>query len=329
MRVTSLLVVLLPVLVTAAACDSSTSGSSSGSALDQTPNGPVDPNAAAKAAALLGSCIPDDRSNRILRRIYERTGTEIYDAFERAAVACLATKTNGCQGVTECTGVGVDRSTDCKNGCDGTVATSCDDGARYRLDCAKLGLQCVVRPGSERADCQEAPLAACDVSSHAASCEDGRPTFCTGAGLRKGPRCADLGTECRDATPDLPAESKTFACVGTAGTCKPESISPGGVEYGQGLSCNGATLRACVNGGVKDVDCSTLGVGFSCQSTGSAFFCGLANECAPGSGTRPSCEGNTLVLCNAGRVERIDCTSLGFTGCLASAGACVPSVWGD
>jgi hypothetical protein len=28
-----------------------------------------------------------------------------------------------------------------------------------------------------------------------------------------------------------------------------------------------------------------------------------------------TCDGATVVICNAGRVDRVDCRSLGFTGC--------------
>jgi hypothetical protein len=83
-----------------------------------------------------------------------------------------------------------------------------------------------------------------------------------------------------------------------------------------------------VNGGLADVDCGKFGTGFSCQSGSNTFFCGQANACVPGSASKPTCEGTSLVVCNAGRIDKIDCTSLGFTGCNAAAGACVPSIWG-
>jgi hypothetical protein len=301
---------------------SSSSGGSSGGPLVPV-TGPVDPNDAVKAAALLGSCIPDDRSNRILRRIYERTGGEIYDVFERSSVACLATKTSGCQGVSECTGVTSDTAADCKPGCEGNLATSCDDSLRFKVDCARLGRQCSLRSTSNTPECTVGTPVACDVNAYVASCQDDKPTYCTGVGVRTGPKCGDVGTTCGETS-----SPKTFACKGTAGACNAKSISPGSVTYEDGVSCNGATLRACVNGGLKDVDCASLAPGFTCQSAGTSFWCGLGNACAPGSGTKPSCDGTSLVLCNGGRIDKIDCRSLGFTGCNATAGACVPSVWG-
>ena len=56
-----------------------------------------------------------------------------------------------------------------------------------------------------------------------------------------------------------------------------------------------------------------------CQSLGALFFCGLASECEPAdvgfSRTLDTCDGTILTTCNAGRIEHVDCTTLGFTGC--------------
>ena len=101
---------------------------------------------------------------------------------------------------------------------------------------------------------------------------------------------------------------------------------PATIDY-EGLGCSGNTLTACVNQQQTTVDCSTLGPGFTCQTLGSQYFCGLANQCVPadnysGSTSNPvKCDGNTVVFCNAGRLEHIDCLSLGFTGCEVNHGA--------
>ena len=64
----------------------------------------------------------------------------------------------------------------------------------------------------------------------------------------------------------------------------------------------------------------------------SEAFCGIADECVPaapaeGSGPDESCEGSTLVFCNAGRIERIDCIELGFEGCRVDGDlGCVPGL---
>jgi len=47
--------------------------------------------------------------------------------------------------------------------------------------------------------------------------------------------------------------------------------------------------------------------------------CGLGAECVPSdgysSGTSATCDGPTLTFCYVGRLEHIDCTEFGFTGC--------------
>ena len=75
----------------------------------------------------------------------------------------------------------------------------------------------------------------------------------------------------------------------------------------------------CLGGRLTSVDCATQGPGFTCQSRDGSFFCGLAADCVPSnnysSTTTASCDGSTLSFCNAGRVERVDCAELGFSGC--------------
>jgi len=56
------------------------------------------------------------------------------------------------------------------------------------------------------------------------------------------------------------------------------------------------------------------------RASAEASFCGLASECVPGNEPQGltnhgnSCEGNTVVMCNAGRIDRVDCLSLGSRG---------------
>ena len=153
---------------------------------------------------------------------------------------------------------------------------------------------------------------------------DGRPTACKNAVLRGG-RCANLGLTCT-----------AGACTGTGAACPKDSPSSEAQTYLSGLGCAGTHLRACVGGQEQSVDCAAQGegTGFSCHSAGGSFFCGLGDECAPnernGGNVPVRCDGNTVVVCNAGRLDRVDCTSLGFTGCdvdqhLGHFG-CTPSV---
>jgi len=106
--------------------------------------------------------------------------------------------------------------------------------------------------------------------------------------------------------------------------------SRGGAITWDGLECQGDTLQACAGGRTTLLDCGVAAPGFGCQSVGGFAFCGLASECLPAhlpgadqAGSPTICEGSTVVFCNAGRIERIDCLTLGFDGCAETAAGCV------
>jgi hypothetical protein len=90
------------------------------------------------------------------------------------------------------------------------------------------------------------------------------------------------------------------------------------------MSCQGTEAHACVNSAEHVYDCGSLGEGFTCQGTGKYAFCGLGNECNPGGTFQTTCEGDQIVVCNAGRVDRVDCKALGFEGCDPGTGLCFP-----
>jgi hypothetical protein len=64
-----------------------------------------------------------------------------------------------------------------------------------------------------------------------------------------------------------------------------------------------------------------IGANASCHpgtgtSTTSQPYCGFGNACYPEKGTE-TCSGNSVVFCAAGMSAMLDCTTLGFTGCVA------------
>ena len=111
--------------------------------------------------------------------------------------------------------------------------------------------------------------------------------------------------------------------MGKGATCSADSFGEDELVAPTGIGCSGDTLQACLGGHTTSIDCKTQGPGFSCQSVGDAFFCGLAAECVPAdnyqSAQPATCEGNMLGFCSAGRLEHVDCTELGFTGCEVSS----------
>ena len=151
-----------------------------------------------------------------------------------------------------------------------------------------------------------------------------RPLFCDESGATvQGPDCQALGLGC---------EAVNGKCQGTGAACvNKESSDFDSVNF-EAVSCSAGKLEACVNGKTQTVDCATLGPGFTCQSAGGKPFCGLASDCLPagdgtGSMTNPvSCDGTKVTFCSAGRLETLDCLSLGFTGCSVDNGyGCTPT----
>jgi hypothetical protein len=86
------------------------------------------------------------------------------------------------------------------------------------------------------------------------------------------------------------------------------------------IACEADSLRICVNGKEHTVPCEGVNDGFSCFTNG-VSFCGKAAECDPDS-HEPRCEGNGIVLCDAGTLLTVDCTRLGFPSCEPSSVLC-------
>lgn len=136
--------------------------------------------------------------------------------------------------------------------------------------------------------------------------------------------CESLGFECAEFSITTPDEvtSQRAGCQGKGDPC--EGGYAAAPELAYGTSCEQGTLTTCVNMRRATVDCARLGVGFTCQSYEDQVFCGLASECDPSS-EESTCDGAAVVFCNAGRFERVDCTTLGFDGC--KAGHCQPGAF--
>ncbi|MDI1442935.1 hypothetical protein [Polyangium sp. 6x1] len=295
-------------------------GGAGGGGTAKDPAGPKDPDAALKAAIIFGSCIPDGHVDSWLRDFYaERAGGEELNV--RDYTQCLASKSNGCKAVEECLGITADLSGPCQTSCTGSVLETCDDQLAFHVDCSVLGREC----SAEQRNCvdKSVPVGpACSYDTYVESCKDGAPLTCDNEAETSGPVCADYGLACK-ARP-----FGGFGCAGTGATCQSNTESALGIDYWSGLGCDGAELRACINGGEQAVDCSTLVKGFACNTgPGGTSFCGLEGECDPYEGTHPTCDGDSIVVCNAGRVDKVDCKSLGFTGCNADWGRCSPTIY--
>ena len=285
-----------------------------------------DPDVVARAAAVIGACVPDDGVARNAGYLWsgQASSDRIYERMQMQ-LECLANSACGCAATDNCLGyVGAPIAT-CAPGCKGDVFTACgaafdlQEGYGLSVDCKSLGLRC----DSTQYCIDGAPIV-CDEHFVRDCNSSGQPEYCEGSLVLHGPTCADLGLDC-----------VAGACTGRGAACTSTSssidVDPVVVH---GTACDGTTLTACVNGKETRVECRERGPGFGCQHVADAYFCGLAGECEPPDGslsaTPTSCNGTVLEFCSAGRLEHIDCVTLGFTGCAIDtahgAFGCTPGI---
>ena len=314
------------------------------------PPGPKDPDAVVEAAIILNSCFADlnyykPKINKNISQIYFDVDRywSTRALFQR--VGCFKDKANGCDAMRECIGMveQLNGKPEMNIAPDPIAGKACADGTSYYHDefyigdgntpyssdtwinCDGLGSECKEYNGQSY--CATIPFLECDPATVKEACQDDRPYRCDGPYVDgkyyayQEPKCSDYGMTCgsRD-------------CVGTGASC----VTPLGDEwsadtsyfsYKAGTACESATvLRACVGTNESLVDCTTLGQGFTCIP-GPIAHCGFASECDDK--TPVTCEGDSLVLCDAGRVRKVDCKSLGFTRCISNTqgGACSPGVY--
>jgi hypothetical protein len=264
----------------------------------------LSPDEVARAAAVMGSCLPDDGVARNASHFWlaHLSAPRLYTRYG-AQVHCLANANCGCSAVEHCLGVTLGAPLEpCESGCVGSVFSGCDDEGRVTIDCGRVGLACE-------------PAASC-VDGQAVACLDGDPATCTSEG--EVAYCDD------DFRRIAPCQSAGLSCVGGKCVGGGEACADMGGSSEQpipllGLGCDGQQLSVCVGGRKATVSCAEQGPGFGCHSRDGLSFCGLAGECTPALGvtsaTPTSCDENVLTFCNAGRLERIDCLALGFSGC--------------
>lgn len=298
-----------------------------------------DPDVIARAAVAVGSCWPDDGVSRAASQMWHWREYAQYWARDRLQAECIAQAGQGCDALDTCLGWAIEEEPGCTQAarCDGSDFSICIDvqdvgPIRWRVDCATLGLPC-----DPNLICSEQPAAECNVLTFEGSCSNDRPLHCSGAVepgsdqgvLSTGPECGSLGLDCATVDP------YGAICIGAGEEC---DSSVWQAPTFEGIACAGDTLEACSNGRRHDLDCTMFGAGFTCQSFEGNAFCGLDSECLPAGLNsldndlpqqgipEPACEGSTIVFCNAGRLERVDCIDLGFTGCDVEVGiGCVPS----
>jgi hypothetical protein len=297
---------------------SSGSNSSASSSSGNSSSGSPQPNvtdAYTMAAIFLGSCVPNDSIGDFLNDAYWINGPDVKKIRVSDFVECLKDKQTGCTAVDECLGLKADFSGPCTASCTNNVLEACDNQLRFVWDCSRVGLQC---DAAKRFCTDGAPNPICDSTMFVSTCKDGAPSHCSAKEETLGPICAAHGTICKE------APVSGALCTGPDAACTVPSFMATSISYTTGIACEGSKLRACINGAEQVVDCSTVRSDFSCQTFGTTSFCGIGNTCNPNLGEKTACEGSNVVICNAGRAEKVDCTALGFTNCNESWGTCGP-----
>ena len=120
-----------------------------------------------------------------------------------------------------------------------------------------------------------------------------------------------------------------FLSVCAAGECVDPPKDP--TPFGAVICPASATTPTCADGdswamcGASSpvrVSCATRLVGSACVDGA----CVLGSECTPGKILDGiACDGKSLRVCVAGRIEKVDCTALGFTGCDPFTRGCSPN----
>jgi hypothetical protein len=282
--------------------------------------GPIAADVAARAAVVLASCFTEFETESVLAQIYSRIRKDLSDY--RGVATCIDARRNGCAAIAECLGVEASLTGPCASRCDGNISEGCDDQFKARVDCSTYGRVCSLSASGTSAGCTMPGAATCDPSSDTARrCgADGRPISCRVEREEVGPDCAAYGLTCVGSQ-----------CQGLEGSCAAVSGSGEQIVY-EGQSCNGTKLVACVGDGLTTLDCGTLVIGSTCQTRtrdgGTDAYCGFAADCRPGDPAQATCDGDNVVVCNGGRIDKVDCKALGFTGCVAASkyAFCTPSL---
>ncbi len=276
--------------------------------------GPVPDVSLTRAAVVLGACFPDDGVNRNLSNLWVQ---DLLAERWRLPAECLSTAGDGCGALTTCLGISYESSTlECPFECAAGILHGCTGALEVTYDCNIREREC-----DEQFGCVVPGTARCEEGSAGSCSDDGRPLLCNDGLLDVGPSCEDFGLACGEGRCRADGES----CPSRSGLL--EST----LEF-DGVGCDGPVMISCIGGQLGSVDCRSRGPGFTCQQLDDVYFCGLANECIPGNtpgaeqpGTGFGCDGTSVRFCNAGRLEMIDCTELGFDGCSEEFDGCVPN----
>jgi hypothetical protein len=163
---------------------------------DLTPSFPavtaLDPDLVARAAAVVGSCAPDDGVARNATHLWLSHLAAPYSYYRLVEqLTCLANANCGCAAVEHCLGLTYHQPPAvCPSQCEGDVFTGCGDEVQVSIDCGRLGLSC-----DPAVACVAEAKVACDASEMPTCNVQGEVTYCDEGARRKTP-CQALGFKC-------------------------------------------------------------------------------------------------------------------------------------
>jgi hypothetical protein len=252
----------------------------------------------AKACVIWNSCGGGSGVNWCLKEgfsgwTYRETQKDI---FPTTKIKCIASK-KGCSGIASCLGIKRADYMTCQNAsaafCDGNELVQCDGNNGIRFDCQqRFGVAC-----------QEVKTKT-DVAT---GCSNNAP--CTYAGKQ----CqGDRVVECINGVEFLKKDCNFWGLICQNGSCTgPDESCSCNAPF-----CEGDTIGKGIAGFRVRMSCTQFGSSFACNEGEFGGRCLQGLACEPDNVEQTICSGNSIEVCNAGKLEKVDCIALGFAGCL-------------
>lgn len=309
--------------------------------IPEDPPGPKDPDLVARAAVFTVSCIrplfdifgPYVSIRNRLDWSYSWYPTEPHERALSNRIYCFKDKSNGCDAVKYCFGYETHPSkVNGYTGCENGVVSYVDSGWYSGYDCTRVGLSCPTFDKTPTS-CVDGTWGDQCENRGTASCDNNQPVYCDlNWLLQKDMPCDEYGLSCAKddryldwGYPQFPAY-----CVSNGPSCTQKVGPSWGTYFGDVIDCVDSThARICMNGHETVIDCGTRGKGFTCRKSAknpSHAYCGIGDECVPNllGSLDTHCEGSSVVFCNGGRAEKVDCKALGFKDCDPATALCIP-----
>lgn len=240
-------------------------------------------------------------------------------------VTCLLSRNDSCSVVKECLGVEVVEAEPIEGGfwsrCEGnvqvvTTATSGSKTFSFKTDCTTFSGVC------------DPNLSGCALTLDS-TCEGG----VTSVSTCEGAEAVTCTTE-NKVSREYCSHYRSMTC--SDGQCNASGPACDPYDAGGAFHCEGNAIVGCrvhyggsfgsPIGEIRRIECADVAPDFTCQNGPKGSFCGLASECDPSDvWANGSCDGTRSVVCRGGKITKIECTELGFTGCDPFTGFCTPN----